>query len=187
MVLWDDSFSKSLWKRKATLSVTLSYLPKNKSSNVGGLPVGGVKKMRQSYGWECGQNIRAVESKVQPLRAPPTSRDWNRDTYLQIHNDAQGQFKICEILSTQNHPHAINESRWCDLFCSRSLPLTVSDGVSQLAHGTNRHLASHTGHAGSATSSSSFGLCLRGLLWSCNFMGLLTFQKHTWMALDTLR
>lgn len=70
-----------------------------------------------------------------------------------------------------------------------SLPLTVSNGVSQLAHGANRHFTFHAGHAGSTTSffSSSLSLCLRGQLWRWTSRSLITFQKHIRMALDTLR
>jgi len=60
-------------EKTITLSASLSNLPENKSSYVSGLPVGGVKKVRQSHRWECGQHIRAVQSIVQPLGAPPST------------------------------------------------------------------------------------------------------------------
>lgn len=60
----------------------LAHLPKNKSCNVSRLPVGGVKKVRQSHCWEGCQHIRAVQSIIQPLGAPPAAGNW-KQTHIQ--------------------------------------------------------------------------------------------------------
>lgn len=47
--------------------IRLAHLPENKSCYVSGLPVGGVKKVRQSHCGEGSQYIRAVQGIIQPL------------------------------------------------------------------------------------------------------------------------
>lgn len=151
-----------------------AHLPENKSCNVSGLPVGGVKKVRQSHCGEGSQHIRAVQGIIHPLRAPPATGNWN-------------QTKIDSWKYMNSNLKDVIEKMRDDR--DASFPLTVSNGVSQLAHGANRRLTFHTGHAGSTTSllSSSVSPGLGGGLGSRTSRSLIAFQKHVLMLLDCLR
>ncbi|TNN66074.1 hypothetical protein EYF80_023702 [Liparis tanakae] len=47
-----------------TLSVRRSHLPENEGCYVSGLPVGGVKKVRQSHRREGGQHVGTVQGVI---------------------------------------------------------------------------------------------------------------------------
>lgn len=154
-----------------------AHLPENKSCYVSGLPVRGVKKVRQSHCGEGSQDIRAVQGIIQPLGAPPATRNWKHRNRCQL----QG----CET--------KLNRSQGCNRMNEwhgvAPRPLTVSDGVSQQTHGANRSFTLHTSHAGPATSllsSPSFSPCLRGRLRGWTSRSLITFQKHIFMVLNRL-
>lgn len=72
---WDLNENQLLLLKLQSLMTENQWadLPENKSCHVGGLPVGGVEKVRQSHGGEGGQNVGTVQSVIQPLGAPPAS------------------------------------------------------------------------------------------------------------------
>lgn len=57
------------------MRIKVAHLPENKRCYVSGLPVGGMKEMRQRHRGEGSEDVGAVQSKVQPLRAPPAAGD----------------------------------------------------------------------------------------------------------------
>ena len=54
------------------------HLSEQQGHHIGGLPVGSVKEVWQSYSGEGCQRIWAVEGKVYPLGAPPSACNYTR-------------------------------------------------------------------------------------------------------------
>lgn len=79
--------------------------------------------MRQSHCGEGSQHIRAVQGIIHPLRAPPATGNWN-------------QTKIESQKCMNSNLKDVSENKKRD-DRDASFPLTVSDSVSQLAHGAN--------------------------------------------------
>lgn len=118
--------------------------------------------MRQGHGGEGGENVGTVQSIIQPLGAPPASRD-------------------CKNYEKKNKLEDI-----FFMYVLLLLSLTVGDDISELPHRGRRCFAPGAGHAGPSTSllHCSFGPGLRP--WSWTSGTLMAFQKDVLVVLDGL-
>lgn len=80
-----------------------AYLSEDKSCDVSGFPVGGVKEVWQSHSGEGGQNVGAVQGVIQPLGAPPAAGNWR-------HGHTNTVTRKCEVKAVKTGEPARNLS-----------------------------------------------------------------------------